>query len=138
MKPSHLAQEAPLARLRFPADFVGSIRGPSMRVDLPQGGQSGVAAHTTGAAPARSIQHIATDLGKMMLLGGLYYAAASVSLRVALVGGQVTPIWPPTGIALVGLLLFGRKLWPGVALGAFLVNAPIGPSLLTAGGIAVR
>ena len=80
---------------------------------------------------------LAMDVGKALLLGLAYYVAASLSLRMALVGGQVTPIWPPTGIALVGLLLFGRKFWPGIALGAFLVNAPIGPSLFSAGAIAV-
>jgi len=59
------------------------------------------------------------------------------SLRLALVRGQVTPIWPPTGIALVGLLLFGRRSWPGITVGAFLVNAPIGPSLPAAAAIAI-
>ena len=49
----------------------------------------------------------------------------------------MTPIWPPTGIALAGLLLFGRRVWPAIALAAFLVNAPIGPSLMTAAGVAV-
>ncbi len=76
-------------------------------------------------------------LGQAVLVGAGYYVAASLSLRVALVRGQVTPIWPPTGIALAGLLLFGRKVWPAIAVAAFLVNAPMGPSLLTAAGIAV-
>jgi diguanylate cyclase (GGDEF)-like protein/PAS domain S-box-containing protein len=79
----------------------------------------------------------ASELGKVALVGGAYYVAAILSLRVALVGGQVTPIWPPTGIAVAGILLFGRKVWPAIAFGAFLVNAPIGPSPLTAVGIAV-
>jgi diguanylate cyclase (GGDEF)-like protein len=72
----------------------------------------------------------------MVLLAIAYYAAARLSLRLALVREQVTPIWPPTGIAVVGLLLFGRRMWPGIAVGAFLVNAPIGPTLLAAAGIA--
>ena len=71
-----------------------------------------------------------------VLLGLVYYLAGVLSLRLALVRGQVTPIWPPTGIALAALLLFGRRLWPGIALGAFLVNLPIGPSPLAAAGIA--
>src|SRR5437016_3029470 len=33
-----------------------------------------------------------------------YYVAAIVGLRLALVGAQVTPLWPPTGIALAALL----------------------------------
>lgn len=45
-----------------------------------------------------------------------------------LVRGQVTPLWPPTGIALTALLLLGPRVWPGIALGAFLVNVSLGPS----------
>jgi integral membrane sensor domain MASE1 len=58
---------------------------------------------------------VLVELGKVVLVGAGYYVAASLSLRLALVGGQVTPIWPPTGIALAGLLLFGRKVWPALA-----------------------
>jgi len=46
------------------------------------------------------------------------------------VHGQVTPIWPPTGIALVAMLVIGRRVWPAIAVGAFAVNLPIGPSAL--------
>jgi len=84
---------------------------------------------------ARHATGFANDLAKAVLLGVVYYVAAVLSLRMALVGGQVTPIWPPTGIALVGLLYFGRKVWPGVAIAAFFVNAPIGPTLFTAAGV---
>src|SRR6266480_729927 len=75
------------------------------------------------------------DLVKIAVLILAYYGTAILSLRLALVRGQVTPIWPPTGIALVALLLFGRRLWPGIAVGAFLVNVPISPSPLVALGI---
>src|SRR5437870_6367447 len=57
-----------------------------------------------------------------------YWLAAMVSLRLALVHGQVTPIWPPTGIALVAILIFGRRVWPAVFAAALAVNLPIGPS----------
>jgi diguanylate cyclase (GGDEF)-like protein len=72
----------------------------------------------------------------MILLAAAYYISGVLSLRLALVRGQVTPIWPPTGIAVVALLLFGRRLWPGIAVAAFFVNAPISPSPLVAAGIA--
>src|SRR2546422_726743 len=65
-----------------------------------------------------------------------YWLAALVSLRLALVHGQVTPIWPPTGIALVAILVFGRRVWPSIFLGALAVNLPIGPSPLGAAVIA--
>ena len=65
-----------------------------------------------------------------------YWLAALVSLRLALVHGQVTPIWPPTGIALVAILVFGRRVWPAVFVGALAVNLPIGPTALGAAFIA--
>ena len=65
-----------------------------------------------------------------------YWLAARLSLNLALVHGQVTPIWPPTGIALVTFLIFGRRMWPAIALAAFAVNLPLGPSPLGAALIA--
>jgi len=56
---------------------------------------------------------------------------------LALVHGQVTPVWPPTGIALVAFLLIGRRAWPAIALAAFAVNLPIGPSPVAAAVIAL-
>lgn len=35
---------------------------------------------------------------------------------------KATAIWPPSGLALAALYLFGKRLWPGVWLGAFLAN----------------
>jgi integral membrane sensor domain MASE1/anti-sigma regulatory factor (Ser/Thr protein kinase) len=54
-----------------------------------------------------------------------YYVAATLSLRLALVEENVTPLWPPTGIAVSAFLLFGRRLWPAVSVAALLVNLPI-------------
>ena len=71
-----------------------------------------------------------------LLVGGLYYLAARLSLRISLVGESVTPLWPPTGIALVATLWFGYRIWPGIAVGAFLVNLAISPNAAAAAGIA--
>lgn len=72
-----------------------------------------------------------------MLLGLAYYLSARLSLQLALVNEVVTPIWPPTGIALVALLGFGRRVWPAVTVSALLVNLPINDSPGTAAVIAV-
>lgn len=60
-----------------------------------------------------------------LLVGAAYYVAAQLSLRLALVDENVTPFWPPTGIAVVAFVFFGTRLWPAVAAAAFLVNLPI-------------
>jgi len=69
---------------------------------------------------------------RLALVAVTYWIAARLSLTLALVHGQVTPIWPPTGIALVAILVLGRSVWPGIFAGALAVNLPIGPSPLGA------
>jgi signal transduction histidine kinase len=74
---------------------------------------------------------------RLALVALAYWLAAKLSLNLALVHGQVTPIWPPTGIAVVAILLVGRRATAAIALAAFAVNLPIGPSLVGAAVIAV-
>ena len=74
--------------------------------------------------------------GLVALVAFTYWLAARLSLNLALVHGQVTPIWPPTGIALVAILVFGRRVWPAIFAAALAVNLPIGPSPLGAAVIA--
>jgi integral membrane sensor domain MASE1 len=66
---------------------------------------------------------------QFLAVAAAYYGSARLGLLQQLVGGQVTPLWPPTGVALASLLFLGLRCWPGIALGAFVVNAPLGPSL---------
>lgn len=68
------------------------------------------------------------DLVRVLLVAVAYFLAGEAGLQLALVGGQVTPLWPCTGIALVCLLWFGLRIWPGIALGALLINVTLGPS----------
>jgi PAS domain S-box-containing protein len=77
------------------------------------------------------------DWALVLVIASIYFGAAKLGLAMAFVAEQVTAVWPPTGIALASLLLFGNRLWPGVALGAFVANATHNEPLLTAGGIAV-
>ena len=59
---------------------------------------------------------------KIIALTAVYFAAGKFGLKLAFLHRSASAIWPPTGIALAVLLLFGYRLWPGVWLGAFLVN----------------
>ena len=70
------------------------------------------------------------------ILAVAYLLAAKLGLSLASTHKSVSLVWPPTGIALAALLLFGNRLWPGIALGAFLVNVSTGVGVMVAGGIA--
>jgi signal transduction histidine kinase len=71
------------------------------------------------------------------ILSAVYFSTATFGLMMGAVGGFATLVWPPTGISLAALLLFGLRLWPGIALGAFLVNVVTGAPVVTAGGMAL-
>ena len=49
-----------------------------------------------------------------------YFCAAQLSLLFASLPGDVTAVWPPTGIALGVVLLAGYQVWLGIFLGALL------------------
>ncbi|GAA5005560.1 MASE1 domain-containing protein [Streptomyces siamensis] len=66
---------------------------------------------------------------EICVVAALYYGSARLGLAQQLVRSQVTPLWPPTGIALASLLLRGPLVWPGITLGAFLANFSLGPSI---------
>ncbi|MFB7253503.1 MASE1 domain-containing protein [Streptomyces nojiriensis] len=68
---------------------------------------------------------------RILAVAVVYYGAARVGLLQQLVRDQVTPLWPPTGVALAALLVMGLRVWPGIALGAFLANVFLGPSLIS-------
>ena len=72
----------------------------------------------------------------VLLVAVAYYTAAKLGLRLALVGRNITPFWPPTGIAVVAFLVLGRSVWPGVALAALVVNLPITTGVLPAAATA--
>jgi len=41
-------------------------------------------------------------------------------------------VWPPSGIALASVLLLGTRIWPGIWLGASLVNVTVHSSFVAA------
>src|SRR5262249_31991675 len=78
-----------------------------------------------------------SDAVRMGVLCVIYFVTAQLGLSLDAVSGFATAVWPPTGIALVALVLYGHRLWPGIALGAFLVNLLAGAPVLVAGGMAL-
>ncbi len=79
------------------------------------------------------LRYVVTSL----ILCGVYFISAKFGLSFAGTVRQVTVIWPPTGIALAALLIFGVRYWPAIALGAFLANVTTAEPALTALGISL-
>ncbi|MDE2293797.1 MAG: MASE1 domain-containing protein, partial [Elusimicrobia bacterium] len=69
-------------------------------------------------------------------LAAAYFAAGKLALLLAVVHVSVTAVWPPTGIALAAVLVYGTRVWPALLLGAFMVNVTTAGGLLPSLGIA--
>jgi diguanylate cyclase (GGDEF)-like protein len=70
------------------------------------------------------------NVAAMAGLAVVYFVAGKLGLQLAYVQASATAVWPCTGIAVAALLVFGYRVWPGILIGAFLVN------LTTAGTVA--
>ncbi|MBD9362134.1 EAL domain-containing protein [Methylomonas fluvii] len=62
------------------------------------------------------------ELVRLIGLAVAYALVAKLMLMFFAANHVVSIIWPPAGMALAALLLNGKKLWPGVFLGALLGN----------------
>jgi signal transduction histidine kinase len=77
------------------------------------------------------------EAAQIIGLATVYVVVARLGLMLDAVAGFATLVWPPTGISLVALLCFGRRLWPGVAIGAFVANVLTGAPAEIALGISL-
>jgi signal transduction histidine kinase len=73
----------------------------------------------------------------ILALAAVYLLVAKLGLTLDAISGFATLVWGASGIALSALLLFGFRLWPGVWIGAFVVNLWMGAPWPVAAGIAV-
>ena len=70
-----------------------------------------------------------TTLTRVVLLTAVYFLGGLLGKETAFLSGSVALVWPPAGIALAAILLFGYRFWPGVALGAVLFSSMNGVPL---------
>ena len=78
-----------------------------------------------------------TRLGLLAALAAVYFLSGKIGLQYfAVVHASASPVWPPAGISLAAFLLVGDRVWPAIAVAAFLVNVTTAGSLVTAFGIA--
>jgi len=92
-----------------------------------------IARRAAGSDPGRSWRYVAALVG----IGATYFAVAKLGLELASINPSATPIWPPTGLALASVLLWGYRVCPAVFLAALLANATTAGSLYTASLIAL-
>jgi diguanylate cyclase (GGDEF)-like protein len=87
----------------------------------------------------RGEHRLVPDIGylwRLTLVSAAYFGLAKAGLAFAFANQSVTSIWPPTGLALAAVLIWGYRMWPGVAVGAFLANITTAGSIATVLGIA--
>jgi PAS domain S-box-containing protein len=68
------------------------------------------------------------DAAGIVALAAIYTGVARISLGAATAHHVVSNVWPPAGLALFALLRFGFRFWPGVAIGAYILNTTNGVS----------
>src|SRR4051812_40474728 len=63
-------------------------------------------------------------VGGVLLLAAAYYGAAKVGQTLRYTA-SVSAIWPPAGLGIAALYLWGLRWWPGVLLGELVVNGQL-------------
>jgi len=76
-------------------------------------------------------------IGLCLIVAVVYFAGAELGLSLASLHQNVTPVWPPTGIAIASVLIFGPRVLPGVFLGALAANLPTSLPIPFTFGIAI-
>jgi signal transduction histidine kinase len=58
----------------------------------------------------------------ILLVALLYYLSAELGFILAFNDQALLPFWPPAGIALAMIILYGRGVWPGIAIGSLIIT----------------
>ena len=102
-------------------------------------GQSSVLAKQGSSVANPLLQH-GSRLQQISILAAValvYFAAAKVGLSLAIIHANVSPVWPPTGVAIAAVLLLGYRIWPAILIGAFAANLLTNTPFATDWAIAV-
>ena len=79
---------------------------------------------------------LGSDAVALILVGFSYFTLAYLGLRLASINPSATPIWPPTGLAMAAILLWGNRIAPAIFIAAFLINQLTAGSIFTSLAIA--
>lgn len=73
---------------------------------------------------------------RLFFLTLAYFATGWLGLKLPFIGTHITLVWLPTGIAVAALFRWGRRVWPGIYVGAFFANLAVGSTWPLAAAIA--
>src|SRR3954469_7330072 len=74
--------------------------------------------------PAIARSRAARYVAGAVALGLAYYGAAKLGQTLRYTA-SVSAIWPPAGLGIAALYLWGVRWWPGILIGELLVNAEL-------------
>jgi PAS domain S-box-containing protein len=63
-----------------------------------------------------------TTVTRVVMLTALYFLGGLLGKETSFLKHSVSLVWPPSGIALAAILLFGYRFWPGIFVGAVLFS----------------
>src|SRR4030095_897508 len=109
----------------FTGGAMKSTQGPSIETDFAPGRDARVERTREPQSEAAWLRYV----GRPALVILAYVVAAEVGLRFASIPPYVTLVWPPAGIALAAVVLWGWRMAPAIGLAAFIVNASHGLEL---------
>jgi two-component system, cell cycle sensor histidine kinase and response regulator CckA len=78
--------------------------------------------HSERRETEQKITSTLSPLTQTVLLTAFYFVGGMLGRLGAFGRGEIALVWPPAGIALAAVLIFGYRFWPGVAAGALLFS----------------
>jgi signal transduction histidine kinase len=75
---------------------------------------------------------VALYAASIAVVAAAYYLVGRLGLELAYLNGAVAALWPPAGLGLAVLFLWGIRLWPGIVIGDLLLadfSTPLGTVL---------
>ncbi|HWN99679.1 MAG TPA: MASE1 domain-containing protein, partial [Blastocatellia bacterium] len=75
-------------------------------------------------------------IASLITVAAIYLVAAKLGLSLAFLNASVSPVWPPTGVAMAAVMLLGYQISPAIFVAALVANLATGLPIATATGIA--
>jgi len=86
--------------------------------------------------PSADLGSVLRYIVELAVVGAVYVVVAKLSLTLASIHPNATPIWRTTSYALAAAMLLGYRISPAIFIGAVIANATTAGSIYTSLGIA--